>query len=377
MSITVREFIERFISDFDKAYSDIAEKIAAFVYKEVISGVDLDIAIEKAYKKYGYQDYMLSNYDSELRSIISYGVKVGTFKKVGVSRNLINKIYKNEGVKLSALVHKNEIYSKEQIRLAVQKAFRDGRSIRELSSGLFDGYGYGKRLDLDSVLKVNKRLRSLSDKLSQQSKQSGVKVSKSLTSSIKSMEKYISKMQKTPLRTAYNELLQAIKANNEKRVLKALDTALQEKARSHATMIARTEAARVYGRAFEDTTISNPDNTGIKYTLSSSHKIFDICNVHTSVDYGYGKGVYPINKVPYYPFHPNCMCNMSSVDISKVPTGANITDKKIDESVSSYLNKIPKAKLQRLMNKTDASEFDQSGDWSGLYNWQGHRKAGI
>jgi hypothetical protein len=48
---------------------------------------------------------------------------------------------------------------------------------------------------------------------------------------------------------------------------------------------------------------------GMKWNLSKSHKVTDICDTLASQDlYGLGPGVYPKDKLLPKPAHPHCIC---------------------------------------------------------------------
>ncbi|PRR85975.1 hypothetical protein [Clostridium luticellarii] len=73
--------------------------------------------------------------------------------------------------------------------------------------------------------------------------------------------------------------------------------------------LARTEMTAAYGEATIQSAMVSPSCSGVKFILSGSHPRLDICDHICGVDdYGLGIGVYPIDKAPAYPFHPNCLC---------------------------------------------------------------------
>lgn len=78
-----------------------------------------------------------------------------------------------------------------------------------------------------------------------------------------------------------------------------------------ALRLARSEITSAYGEATISAGMISPSCNGIKFILSGSHPKPDICDDITGVDnYGLGIGVYPIDKAPNYPFHPNCLCTI-------------------------------------------------------------------
>lgn len=74
----------------------------------------------------------------------------------------------------------------------------------------------------------------------------------------------------------------------------------------NARRVFRTELNRAYTKAYESSVFELGDEViGTKFTLSSNHKVRDICDTHANADlHGLGRGVYPQGKNPC-PAHPN------------------------------------------------------------------------
>lgn len=75
-----------------------------------------------------------------------------------------------------------------------------------------------------------------------------------------------------------------------------------------ALRLARTEMTAAYGEGTILGGQASPTYTGIRWMLSSSHPVRDICDDLAGADHGLGKGVYPKGEEPRYPAHPNCLC---------------------------------------------------------------------
>ena len=81
-----------------------------------------------------------------------------------------------------------------------------------------------------------------------------------------------------------------------------------------ALRLARTEMTSAYGDGVLASAMINPATIGIQFMLSMAHPHTDICDEICGEDnFGLGKGVYPINEAPAYPFHPHCLCIMLTV----------------------------------------------------------------
>ncbi len=75
-----------------------------------------------------------------------------------------------------------------------------------------------------------------------------------------------------------------------------------------ALRLARTETTAAFGEGTLAAARVSPSYLGMKYILSKSHPMVDICDAITSQDNGFGPGVYPPGQEPVYPFHPQCLC---------------------------------------------------------------------
>lgn len=76
-----------------------------------------------------------------------------------------------------------------------------------------------------------------------------------------------------------------------------------------ARRIARTEMAQAYHEADNLSAARSRVVRGLKWTLSSNHPEYDVCDELARQDlFGLGPGVYPPGKLPSLP-HPNCQCS--------------------------------------------------------------------
>ena len=75
-----------------------------------------------------------------------------------------------------------------------------------------------------------------------------------------------------------------------------------------ALRLARTEMTAAFGEGAISASRVAPSYNGMKWVLSSSHPVPDICDTLSTYDSGLGPGVYPPGDEPPYPAHPNCLC---------------------------------------------------------------------
>lgn len=80
-----------------------------------------------------------------------------------------------------------------------------------------------------------------------------------------------------------------------------------------ALRTARTETTAALGQGSIQSARASPSCTGIKFCLSTAHRVRDICDELANHDVGLGLGVYPLDDPPPYPAHPNTMSYLVEV----------------------------------------------------------------
>lgn len=80
-----------------------------------------------------------------------------------------------------------------------------------------------------------------------------------------------------------------------------------------ALRLARTEMTAAFGEGTIAAAQVSPSYIGMKWVLSKSHPMADICDDLASYDVGLGKGVYPPGDEPHLPAHPNCYDDKTEV----------------------------------------------------------------
>ena len=75
-----------------------------------------------------------------------------------------------------------------------------------------------------------------------------------------------------------------------------------------ALRLARTETTAAFGEGTIAAARISPSYKGMRWILSKSHPLVDICDTLAAHDEGLGEGVYSPGNEPPYPAHPNCLC---------------------------------------------------------------------
>ena len=253
-------------------------------------------------------------------------------------------------------------------RNLIQTSIRRGDAVLDLSRSLFDGFGNAPDvIPFPSV--QGDQLRKEVVNLRRKAKSAGIG-----TRDLKRLDKIredLTREVKTPgLRAAYKNLLDAIEEGVEEGVEKALEVAIAEKGRYAGDRIARSEMQRGFYQGFNENAQKDNDVVGYRFDLSPAHEIFDICDFHTSADFGLGPGVYPKDMAPSLPFHPNCLCQVSEVFRGEVDP-KNL--KSNAANANKYLRKLNARKQKQLLGVSGRKAWkeDPENVFNYLKNYQG------
>lgn len=345
------------VEEFSREYQDLADKVSNDIQRNLEKGLAVEVAVSKALRANNFSQEIADGIYKGIAEAgaLGYGVKdladntkylaifddtfgVGDQIKNTPFKSLIvdqvrTAIRKNEGYIKLSLGLETKLYDRAELPIYMKRIINQGSYITDAE--------FKRDLKI-AVGKINKL---------------------SLNGS-----------PNRALKASYLELVDLVQGASEKHLTKAVEIAVKEKARYLAERIARTEIARSYGLSFDFKNLQDRDVVGIKYRLSSRHRIYDICNFHTSADlYDMGKGVYPKERHPPYPFHPHCLCIPSQVFISE--TGKGIYNREAGEN---WIKSRKPEEKQALMGKIGVERFKQNGKFEGvLRNWDGHKKVDI
>ena len=84
-----------------------------------------------------------------------------------------------------------------------------------------------------------------------------------------------------------------------------------------ALRLARTEMTAAFGEGTVAAARVSPSYIGMKWVLSHSHPMVDICDTLAEHDEGLGRGVYSPGNEPHLPAHPNCYDEETEVYTNK------------------------------------------------------------
>lgn len=335
--------LKKLMSDYGEDYMEISDLLVDRMMYYVKRGYSMSKAFKKVMDELAFEELSRESienavYEAALRG---YGIKSAPVSVGGkVRHKLMDVAWSQDNMKLSTRIHGISKVMHNNIRSTVGRALRAYKSVNEIAMMLYDGYGNPdnvlQKAELPRYLtKIKKLLPKMYSGDKKAARES--KIFNAVTHDIK-------KLKTKSLKWAYQNVVNAT-TSNKKRALqkarkmlkmgaskeevikmlmeerkkvmeKAMRIAIEEKTRYYAERIARTEAARAYYEGLLASTMNDPDVFGFKWVLSTAHvhKEHD-CNCYTfsKIDIGWGKGIFPKEKVPYLPAHPNCMCHLKKV----------------------------------------------------------------
>lgn len=115
------------------------------------------------------------------------------------------------------------------------------------------------------------------------------------------------------IKSATQQLVKDLRKAKPEQVEKIVDRWVLEKARYQARVVARHESVEAARDMAKRAAAEQPYVHGLRWTISGSHPVVDVCDVLASQDlYGLGPGGYPPGEVPSTP-HPSCLCNLAQI----------------------------------------------------------------
>jgi len=94
-------------------------------------------------------------------------------------------------------------------------------------------------------------------------------------------------------------------------MMKRMGSRIPEDICYEALRLARTEMTAAFGGGTIAAAWASPSYQGMKWVLSNTHPVTDICDELAAADlYGLGAGVYSPGEEPPMPAHPNCLCTL-------------------------------------------------------------------
>lgn len=357
-----------------QALNEILEQFESMVRGLVALGYSADKAVQIAYKSYPIMEMlespltadMVENFNKAYHSVLT-PLSVSGHRPFNYTTQSISEAMRaawaSDGLNLSKRLHRNAYKVQRETSAVIAQSLKRGKGIKVLARSIFEGYGKGGIIATDKLPKHIERLRALRPPQSLNDEELA-----QFKRAIRRAERKVQQNTTPSLRAAYSELIQAVDEGNAIDLSRAVTVAVQEKARYNAERIARTEMARAYADGKMLRYKDDDDVVALKWTLSSRHPRYDICDFYANADlYGLGKGVYPKDKFPILPAHPHCMCRVSpvydfEVDITKAKDNT-------DEGGKQYIESISRDHREKLLGISGSKEVK-----AGKANWKDYAR---
>lgn len=366
-----RAELDRLLAGHSARTRQLAARVAVQVEKNVAAGQHASQAVTDAMDAVGMAKGVRDTVGTAVVQSLCVGAGIWPSVKAlpvedhaSLRKTALSGLWDGSGMTLSQTLHGTTKAMHDDVVKAVQGHIDNKATAWDSSRKIYDGYGFGGTIRQPKLSELPKDLQKLVD---QASKVLTPEDLATLKQDAKRLSAYADRLATGPLKAAYGQMARRL----EKGLTVGLDnlvrTATEEKARYHANRILRTEAARAWGQGFHKECMDDPDVVGWKWSTSSAHKVFDICDFHARADlYRMGPGVYPKDRHPSYPAHPHCFCNASQVYKGEVPDPVE----QIDAGGKAALQGMTEDQRKRLLTLQGGKAFGQGGKWQGdLRQW--------
>lgn len=369
---TFQNEVREILKDYSKTYQAAGEKVIAAVLEKVHDGETVSQAVKEALAETDFEAAVEKAVTDAvlLAACAGYGVKpelLTTVSRETLTRHLLDDAWAEDNVKLSRRLHTMDV--EKRVVETIQTALRNAQTIRDTAMELYDGYNTGEgELDRSHLTKQLGKITSLASLALSGDEEAARDVRKAA----RKVKQYALNLQTPNLRTAYAELADVCGDNlTEKALDRAVRAAIEERTRYHAERIARTEAARAWYDGHIARTQDDEDVWGYRWVLSSRHVLvpFDQCDVCANANVGYGKGIYPKNRVPSIPRHPHCMCSLVDVIVGETKGQSREMN---EDGARSYIDGLSDRQKMQLFGIDGRKAYEDGGNWQSLLRgWDG------
>ena len=322
------------------------------IKKNLQQGMTPRQAVNKAYSKYPVMEAV----KDELVSSLTEEAKRGGASDVPDEEleKAMQRPWSADGLNLSERTTQGEKWVVLQAAAAITEAVKEGNNVKAMAKSLFDGYGHGGIIPAQDIPKFMDKVISLTADYQ----------SPAFKLALRGARRNIDKLTTRGMKAAYNGILEAIADGNQKKLDNAIYVATQERTRYFAERIARTEKARAYADGVVYEAMNDEDCVALHWKLSSRHPVNDICDLYAHADlWGMGEGIFPKDKVPNLPVHPNCMCKLIPVVHGSLKLKSETPIDQRQKGGMKYINSLSSVKRASLLGVHGAKKVMAGADW--------------
>lgn len=359
--------ISGILKRFSQVFQRAVDAVALYVIDNLDEDGDVKAVVEQAWLTYKISDVFMD----AVRQAVKEACEAGYGQTIPLLPSQLEEAWDASGMTLSKKLHGADKEMRARVVGTIKNQLKQNRHAMRAARNLYDGYRSGQ-----AVVRRQEMPRYLQDivhfarrsELTTADRAQMLQLVRRARRQVALIGEYGAPNQ--ALRTAYSELLNAVADGSEKALDRAVHVALEEKSRYVAERIARTEAARAWADGFHARYDTDDDVAAYKWTLSSRHPHYDICDLYAQANlWGLGPGIFPKDKTPILPVHPHCLCHLSLVYVTEIDMSRQRNQ--IKDGGDAYLKRQSHLKRCHLLGIDGARAWEQGRvDWRQyMRNW--------
>lgn len=359
--------ISGILKRFSQVFQRAVDAVALYVIDNLDEDGDVKAVVEQAWLTYKISDVFMD----AVRQAVKEACEAGYGQTIPLLPSQLEEAWDASGMTLSKKLHGADKEMRARVVGTIKNQLKQNRHAMQAARQLYDGYRSGqavvRRQEMPKYLQdiVNFARRS---ELTTADSAQMLQLVRRARRQVALIGEHGAPNQ--ALRTAYSELLNAVADGSETALDRAVHVALEEKSRYVAERIARTEAARAWADGFHARYDTDDDVAAYKWTLSSRHPHYDICDLYAQANlWGLGPGIFPKDKTPILPVHPHCLCHLSLVYVTEIDMSRQRNQ--IKDGGDAYLKRQSHLKRCHLLGIDGARAWEQGRvDWRQyMRNW--------
>jgi hypothetical protein len=290
------------LNDFSKQWDLISEQFMSHLKVKLDAGMNYIKAVDQTFNELHIKDKFKTFILDTVAATYLSGIQGSVSKPVSaIKKSLLGSTWPGSRLTLSSRI--NNVKLLPIIKDTIRQQLNQNNAIQKLAKSLTD-----QKLTSADIPKYISKLETQAKRVMAGDSAGIQPFRKALNKaklSIESLKGEAGTAGSARLKKAYDNVVNQVEKLSQEGLDKAIERAINAKARYNAERIARNEATKSFGEGFfENLDQQDPDQVeGWYSTLSSAHSVPDICDE-------YADTVFPIGEGPDYPYHINCMCNL-------------------------------------------------------------------
>lgn len=291
------------LNDFSKQWDMISKQFMSHLKVKLDAGQNYIKAIDATFKELHIQDkFKAFVLDTVTASYLS-GISGNVSKPVSaIKKSLLGTTWPGSKLTLSSRI--NNVKLLPVIKDTIRRQLNENNAIQKLAKSLTD-----QKLTVADIPKHIKNLEQQATRVFQ-GDSSGIQAFKKAINrsaiQIESLKGEAGTVGSARLKKAYTNVITQVEKLSQEGLDKAIERAINAKARYNAERIARNEATKAWATGTFEKLEADPDVVGWELTPSSAHGSSDECDSYFGQVFAMGEG-------PDVPVHINCVTGDSRV----------------------------------------------------------------